>query len=322
MRPDLELPDPEHFHSNASAWSVFTTSSMGAIMPISNTLPAFAESACDAINADATLAPSPTPGGSPSRDGFVDVTDMFRVLSELDPDSLAFRRQRDAIFRRCLPLADNIARRFRERGEAHEDLVQAARVGLVNSVNRFDVSSGSEFIAFAVPTMMGEVRRHFRDHGWSLKVPRRLKELNLTLKSANAVLAQRLNRAPTASELATYLDLDREEVVEGLIAANAYSTRSSDIPIGSAADGDTIADKYGDLDANLERVLDVQSVRPLLDALPYREREILNLRFFQDLTQSQIAERTGVSQMHVSRLLARALSTMRDQLDNGEAPRP
>lgn len=285
------------------------------MMPVSNTLPALSVSASDALSADATLPPSPKPAESASRDGFVDVTDMFRVLSGLDPGSLAYRRQRDAIFRRCLPLADNIARRFRERGEAHEDLVQAARVGLVNSVNRFDVSSGSEFIAFAVPTMMGEVRRHFRDHGWSLKVPRRLKELNLTLKSANAVLAQRLNRAATASELATYLDLDREEVVEGLIAANAYSTRSTDLPIGSVADGTTIADKFGDLDANLERVLDVQSVRPLLDALSDREREILNLRFFQDLTQSQIAERTGVSQMHVSRLLARALSTLREQLD-------
>ncbi len=122
---------------------------------------------------------------SSGRDEFSDVTDMFRVLSGLDEESPAFRRQRDAIVRRCLPLADNIARRFRDRGEAHDDLVQVARVGLMNAVNRFDVSSGSEFIAFAVPTMMGEVRRHFRDHGWALKVPRRLKELNLTLKSAS-----------------------------------------------------------------------------------------------------------------------------------------
>src|ERR1700712_23759 len=133
-----------------------------------------------------------------SRNDFADVTEMFRVLLELDEGCPAFGRQRDAIVRHCLPLADNVARRFRGRGESHEDLVQVARVGLMNAVNRFDVTSGSQFIAFAIPTMMGEVRRHFRDHGWSLKVPRRLKELNLRLNSAKAELSQQLNRAPTA----------------------------------------------------------------------------------------------------------------------------
>jgi len=249
-----------------------------------------------------------------SRDGYHDVTEMFRVLSEVDEGSAAFLRQREAIVRRCLPLADNVARRFRDRGEAQEDLVQVARMGLVKAVDRFDVSAESEFIAFAVPTIMGEVRRHFRDHGWSLKVPRRLKDLRLALNAARGELTQRLDRAPTASELAAHLDLDRDVVVEGLLAENAYSTHSTDEPVGSSEDGHTIADSVGDVDANIEKVLDVQSVRPLLDALPDRQRTILKLRFFDNMTQSQIAKEVGISQMQVSRLLTRALSTMREQL--------
>jgi RNA polymerase sigma-B factor len=256
----------------------------------------------------------PVAGSSKSRDDFADVTDMFRELSQLDEQSPAFHRQRDLIIRRTLPLADNVARRFRDRGESHDDLVQVARLGLVKAVNRFDVSSGSIFIAFAVPTVMGEVRRYFRDHGWALKVPRRLKELNAELNSARAVLSQRLNRAPTATELAAYLEIDRTEVVEALIAANAYSTRSAELPIGSEGDQYTISDKFGELDPNLEKVLDAQAVRPLLDALPERERMILTLRFFESMTQTEIAERLGISQMHVSRLLARALGAMREEL--------
>jgi RNA polymerase sigma-B factor len=246
---------------------------------------------------------------------YADVGDMFRELAALEPDSAAFKRQRAAIIERCLPLADNIARRFRNRGESHEDLVQVARMGLVNSVNRFDVTAGTEFIGFAVPTMMGEVRRYFRDHGWAVKVPRRLKELNGSLNVAKAELSQRLNRAPTASELAEHLGVDREEVVEGLIAANAYATQSTDATIGTADDGYSIADRVGDLDANIEKVVDVETVRPLLMALPERERVVLQMRFFENMTQSQIAERIGHSQMHVSRLLARSLATLRKQMD-------
>lgn len=250
----------------------------------------------------------------PYPNDYADVSDMFRDLATLDPDSRERGRQRDAIIARCLPLADNIARRFANRGEAHEDLVQVARVGLVNAVNRYDVTSGSEFLSFAVPTMMGEVRRHFRDHGWSVRVPRRLKELSMRLSVARSELSQRLNRAPTASELAEYLEVDREEVVEGLIAANAYSTNSMDAPSNSDDEGLSFGERVGALDANLEKVVDVATVRPLLDALPERERTVLALRFFEELTQTQIADRIGVSQMHVSRILAKALAMMRDQI--------
>jgi len=199
---------------------------------------------------------------------------MFRCLATFDPDTPQYLRQRDAIVERCLPLADHIARRFRNRGEPLDDLIQVARVGLMNAVNRFDVDNGAEFVAFAVPTVMGEVRRHFRDHGWSVKVPRRLKELNAQLKRCREELSHELGRAPTASEIAAKLGIDREEVVQAQIASSAYSTLSSDAPAGAGDDDDgrSVTNTIGDVDANLEKVLDVATVRPLLAALPDRER--------------------------------------------------
>ena len=140
---------------------------------------------------------------------------MFRELAKLEEGSAPFQRQRDRIVERCLPLADHIARRFDGRGEPRDDLVQVARVGLVNAVIRFNVEAGSDFVSFAVPTIMGEVRRHFRDNSWSVKVPRRMKELHLQIGTASAEMSQRLGRAPTASELATELGSDRDEVLDG-----------------------------------------------------------------------------------------------------------
>ena len=258
---------------------------------------------------------------SSPRADYADVMEMFRHLQTLDAQSPEFRRQRDAIIERCLPLANNIARRFGGRGEAHEDLVQVARLGLVNAVKRFDVSTGSGFLSFAVPTIMGEVRRHFRDHGWTVRVPRRLKELSMQLTAARAELSQQLNRAPTASELAVHIGADREEVVEALIAANAYTTKSTDEPSfrGDDDDDDSLSGTMGGVDANLDKVLDVETLRPLLAALPDRERTIVLLRFFENMTQTQIAERLGLSQMHVSRLLARTLTTLRHQ---AQQPQP
>ncbi|CAN3128645.1 RNA polymerase subunit sigma [Mycobacterium sp. smrl_JER01] len=263
----------------------------------------------------ATTKPA-TKARSRNSGAYDDIPDMFRELALLSTESPAYRRQREAIIERCLPLADHIARRFRGRGEAHEDLVQVARVGLLNAVNRFDVDSANDFLAFAVPTMMGEVRRYFRDHGWSLKVPRRLKELNVRLNSAKSELTHELNRAPTPSELAEYLGMDREEIVEGLVAANAYSTRSTEQETMRSSDGDglTLLDTIGGPDENIQRVIDIETVQPLLAKLPARDRLVLQLRFFDNRTQSQIAEQIGVSQMHVSRLLARALATLRDQV--------
>lgn len=240
---------------------------------------------------------------------------MFRELAQYDADSPDFRNRKDKIVERCLPLADHIARRFEGRGESRDDLVQVARVGLVNAVTRFDVETGSDFVSFAVPTIMGEVRRHFRDNSWSVKVPRRLKELHLRLGVATAELSQRLGRAPTATELAAELELSRDEVVEGLVAGSSYNTLSIDG--GGSSDEDdvrSIADTLGDVDARMDRIEDREALRPLLDALPERERTVLVLRFFESMTQTQIAERVGISQMHVSRLLAKSLAKLRDQL--------
>ncbi|KZS64864.1 RNA polymerase subunit sigma [Mycobacterium kansasii] len=256
-------------------------------------------------------------GGSASRPNeYADVPEMFRELAGFDPDSPDFQRHRDNIVERCLPLADHIARRFEGRGEPRDDLIQVARVGLVNAVVRFDVETGSDFVSFAVPTIMGEVRRHFRDNSWSVKVPRRLKELHLRLGTATAELSQRLGRAPTATELAAELGMDRGEVVEGLVAGSSYNTLSIDSGGGNEDDdARAIADTLGDIDAGLDRIEDRESLRPLLEALPERERTVLILRFFESMTQTQIAERVGISQMHVSRLLAKSLARLRDQLE-------
>ena len=239
---------------------------------------------------------------------------MFRALASLTADSPEFHRQRDSIVERCLPLADHIARRFDGRGEPRDDLVQVARVGLVNAVIRFDVNTGSDFVSFAVPTIMGEVRRHFRDNSWSVKVPRRLKELHLRLGAATGELSQRLGRAPTATELAAELDMDRDEVIEGLVAGSSYNSLSIDAG-GGDEDAPAIADTLGDVDAALDQIENREALRPLLESLPERERVVVVLRFFESLTQTQIAERVGVSQMHVSSLLARALGRLRDQMD-------
>jgi RNA polymerase sigma-B factor len=239
---------------------------------------------------------------------------MFRELRELPEESSQFARQRDRIIERCLPLADHIARRFEGRGEARDDLIQVARLGLLNAVRRFDVEAGSEFTSFAVPTIMGEVRRHFRDQGWSVKVPRRLKELHLRLGATTAELLQRLGRAPTASELGAELGMDRDEVLEGLIAGSSYNTLSIDGGGGGDEESPAIADTLGDADPGLEQIENREALRPLLAQLPPRERNVLVLRFFESMTQSQIAERVGISQMHVSRLLAKSLASLRDQL--------
>jgi RNA polymerase sigma-B factor len=212
-------------------------------------------------------------------------------------------------------LANHIAHRFRNRGQSLDDLVQVARVGLVNAVNRFDVDTGSDFVAFAVPTIMGEVRRYFRDFGWAVKFPRRLKELQSQLSWARAELSQQIGRALTATEIANHLGVDRELVIEATIASSTYRTWSTNMPLGLNDEQQTLAETFGADDDNFEKVLNVQTVRPLIAALPEREQMVLALRFFDNMTQTEIAQRVGCSQMHVSRLLSKALQSLRDQVD-------
>jgi RNA polymerase sigma-B factor len=251
-----------------------------------------------------SLAPTQSP-----RDD-IPLDDLFRQMATLWDDPVRARRLRDRIVERCLPVADDIARRFYGRGESHDDLVQVARVGLVKAVMRFDVEMGSDFGAFAVPTIVGEIRRHFRDNSWSVKVPRRLKELQPRLGRCTADLYQLLGRAPTASELAAELGLTREEVVEGLVANSGYRS----LPLHGIGDGDTpgIVDTVGSIDARIDCVDDRETLRRLLGKLSERERNVVLLRFFESLSQTQIAQRVGVSQMQVSRLLAKALNQLRE----------
>jgi RNA polymerase sigma-B factor len=238
---------------------------------------------------------------------------MLAKLAELDEGSEEYLRQRDRIVRRCLRMADNVAFRYDGRGESREDLVQVARVGLLNAINRFDPQAGSDFVSFALPTMVGEIRRHFRDTSWSVKVPRRFKELYPQLSQGTCALTQRLGRAPTATELAVELGLDRAEIVEALIAGMSHHT----VPLAGAEGSDDCApllNTLGEIDVNLDTINDRELLRPLLAALPERERVVLLLRFFGPLSQSQIAQRLGISQTHVSRLLAKSLAELRDRI--------
>lgn len=269
---------------------------------------------CGIVNSG-IKSPSVKSGERPASE-FADLASLLKELGGLEADSEDHRRLRDRIVERCLPVADPIAHRYSDRGIPRDDLAQVARLGLVKAVARFDSSRESEFLSFAVPTITGEVRRYFRDSGWAVRVPRRLKEIRARVTSATAELSQRLGRAPTASELATELGVGRQDVVEALIAGNSYSTLSMDTPrpSGGENDGPTIHDTMGTLDRHLANLVDRESLRPLIIALPDRERTILALRFFEERTQTQIAEQMGMSQMHVSRLLARTLANLRREL--------
>jgi RNA polymerase sigma-B factor len=240
--------------------------------------------------------------------------ELFVRLASLpdgNPDRPAVR---DALVEMHLPLVEHLARRFRNRGEPLDDLVQVATIGLIKSVDRFDPERGVEFSTYATPTIVGEIKRHFRDKGWAVRVPRRLQELRLALTTATSELSQRNGRSPTVHELAEHLRLSEEEVLEGLESANAYSTLSLDVPEAGDDEAPAVADSLGAEDEALEGVEYRESLKPLLERLPPREKKILLLRFFGNMTQSQIAEEVGISQMHVSRLLARTLAQLRESL--------
>jgi RNA polymerase sigma-B factor len=220
---------------------------------------------------------------------------------------------RNQLVRMHIPLVEHLARRFRNRGEPLDDLTQVATIGLIKSVDRFDPERGVEFSTYATPTIVGEIKRHFRDKGWAVRVPRRLQELRLSLTTATSELSQRHGRSPTVHELAEHLGISEEEVLEGLESANAYSTLSLDVP-DTDDESPAVADTLGAEDDALEGVEYRESLKPLLAQLPQREQRILVLRFFRNMTQSQIASEVGISQMHVSRLLARTLAQLREKL--------
>ena len=213
------------------------------------------------------------------------------------------------------PLAEGLARRYQGYGEALEDLVQVASIGLLNAIDRFDLARGISFAAFATPTIVGELKRHFRDRGWSVRVPRRLQENTLKVRQTMPELAQSLGRSPTVAELAESSGLSEDDVLEASEALLAYSTTSLDTPLGDEVTlGETLAAAGGDIEIAEEWA----DLAPHIARLPDRERTILALRFFRGLTQTEIAEEVGLSQMHVSRLLGRALGTLRTALTQPE----
>ncbi|MGV9664540.1 RNA polymerase sigma factor SigF [Nocardia niigatensis] len=248
-------------------------------------------------------------------DSYDDIEPLLKQLAVAvetgAPDRNALREE---AIDRCLPLADHIARKFSGRGEAFEDLLQVARLGLVQSIDRFDVSRGSRFLSFAVPTIMGEVRRYFRDSTWAVRVPRRVKETQVRLGVAIEALAQRLGRMPKARELAAELEVDEGELTQALLAANAY--QSSSLEAACPDDGENaplaMLDALGAEETGYEHVDQLLAVRPLIAELPDRERRVLTMRFFESMTQNQIAERLGVSQMQVSRILSKTLARLRE----------
>ncbi|MGW2029712.1 MULTISPECIES: RNA polymerase sigma factor SigF [Streptomyces] len=237
----------------------------------------------------------------------------FVELRALPAGSTEYAELRNQLVRMHLPLVEHLARRFRNRGEPLDDLTQVATIGLIKSVDRFDPERGVEFSTYATPTVVGEIKRHFRDKGWAVRVPRRLQELRLALTTATAELSQLHGRSPTVHELAEKLAISEEEVLEGLESANAYSTLSLDVP-DTDDESPAVADTLGAEDEALEGVEYRESLKPLLEDLPPREKRILLLRFFGNMTQSQIAQEVGISQMHVSRLLARTLAQLREKL--------
>ncbi len=240
----------------------------------------------------------------------VDYQPLFVELAATQRDNARYAQLRDLLVTEHLPLARHIADRFAERGENVEDLRQVAALGLIHAVDRFDAGRGIDFLAFAVPTITGEVRRYLRDQGWALRVPRRLKELCLSIDAARVDLARATGRSPKPTEVARHLGISLDEVYEGLHAASAHHLLSLD---------ELELDRTGGLAADdpaLEVVELQHALDPMLRGLPRRERRIVVLRFFSNMTQSQIADSVGVSQMHVSRLLNRSLARLRSLLDD------
>ncbi|MDN3358750.1 SigB/SigF/SigG family RNA polymerase sigma factor [Actinomadura sp. DC4] len=211
-------------------------------------------------------------------------------------------------------LARHIAGRYARRGEALEDIEQAAMLGLVKAINRYDPEVGQRFLSYAAPTMTGEVKRHFRDRTWSMRMPRPLQELRLLLRNARQDFLREHGRPPTVPEVAELLGVTEDEAVEVIGASDAYRPVSLDSPVTDEDGGATLGDLIGDDDHELELIVDRNALRPMLEQLPERERAILIHRFFGNKTQTEIAELLGISQMHVSRLITRSLAALKRRL--------
>jgi RNA polymerase sigma-B factor len=262
------------------------------------------EQALTALDGDQPASDEPTEGAAQV---------LLRVMGQLPPDAPERTELRAEAIELSLPFATGLARRFRDRGEPQDDLDQVATVGLVKAVDGYDPSRGTEFASYAAPTILGEVRRHFRDRGWRIRVPRRLQELRLSMQRSLSDLTQQLGRTPTTADLASYLDVPEVDVLAAQEAAGAYRPGSLSDPTRPGSDT-VVADRLATDDRDLDAVVNRESLRPALAKLPRREQRILAMRFFGNMTQTQIAQEVGISQMHVSRLLASSLRQLRKSL--------
>ncbi len=243
--------------------------------------------------------------------------------NDVDALLVAYHREgdpaaRERVLVEMMPLVRAMAHRYAGRGEPLEDLVQVGSIGLIKAVDRFDVDRGVEFASYAVPTIVGEIRRHFRDKAWAMHVPRRLKELSLRLSRVLDQLTTELGRSPTIAELAHAAGVDEEEAIDALDSMNAYSTRSLHAPFDDGSD-DSLSERLGTDETGYAEIEDGTLVAAGLDALDDRERQIVEMRFFQEMTQSQIASEIGISQMHVSRLLRKSLAVMKGRIEEASA---
>ncbi|MFE7596191.1 RNA polymerase sigma factor SigF [Streptomyces sp. NPDC057494] len=247
---------------------------------------------------------------------------FLRELAAREEGTAGHQYVRNTLIEMNMTLVRYAAGRFRARTDEMEDIVQVGMVGLIKAIDRFDLSREVEFTTFAVPYIVGEIKRFFRDTSWAVHVPRRLQEARVELAKATDELSSRLGRAPRVAELAPVMDLSEDQVVEAQLAANGYHSTSLDAAVGGDDENDdaALADLIGEEDPALELFEDFHTLAPLVVALGDRDRLLLHLRFVEELTQTQIGERLGVSQMHVSRLLARSLARLREGMV-GTAPR-
>ncbi|WP_372352554.1 RNA polymerase sigma factor SigF [Streptomyces sp. KL116D] len=254
------------------------------------------------------------PGQRHPHDDAPDTAEDFAKLSDL-PDGPERDELRQRVVEAWLPMSERLAGRFRNRGESYEDLRQVAALGLVKAVDRYDPERGNAFESYAVPTVTGEIKRHFRDHMWTLHVPRRVQDLRNRVRFAQHELSQGISgRAPTLSEIAAHAGMTEDEARTGIEALESFSALSLDAELPGSEDGYSLSDALGSVDPALDVVIDREAVKPRIAALPERERRILYMRFFGDMTQSRIADQLGISQMHVSRLISRCCERLRDQV--------
>jgi RNA polymerase sigma-B factor len=236
---------------------------------------------------------------------------LFDRLTVLEEGTHEYQYVRNTLIEINLTLVRFSARRFRSRGDDMEDIVQVGTIGLIKAIDRFDLSREVEFTTFAIPYVVGEIKRFFRDTTWDVRVPRRLQEMRMDLARANDKLTSDLGRSPRVSELAGHLGVSEEDIVEGQVAANGYNSSSLDATVNDEEGEASLADVLGECDEAMDLVEDFHALKPLLAELTDRDRKIIEMRFGEEMTQAQIGEQLGLSQMHVSRLLSRSLAGLR-----------